>query len=142
VTSSSGITQSVSLSLALDIADASSRYQVQGADVTIGQVVTLTTISGGQTLIFNNAQAGGGSYDLVINRVTASGEYTFTRSAIIVGATDTQYLDTSTFEHSGVVTLTTDLGSTGTVTQTMVLTNGGQGMPDIPRRVYVPLIVH
>lgn len=122
------------LTLALDDASESSQFQINGADIGAGQVVTLTAdVSNGQ-LVFNNAQAGGGEYDLEVKRVSAAGEQEFIHDGVVISAMDTHYADYEAWDGFGPMTLHVDHGSDGTIDETLVLDNQAW-------RVYLPLIL-
>lgn len=121
------------LTLALDGASESLELQVQSADISASQVVTLTAeVSEGQ-LVFDNSQASGGIYDLEITRTTSAGEQVFLHAGLAISATDTHYADYGAWDGSGPMTLEIDYGSNGTIDETLVLDNQAP-------RIYLPLI--
>ena len=138
--------------MALDGADASNQLQINGADIGAGQVVTLTAdVSNGQ-LVFNNAQAGGGEYNLALRRVSAAGRQEFNHTGLAISATDTHYADYGAWDGSGPMTLYVDHGSDGTVDETYVLENQDlqmaqmvgtatlQGRPTSPHPAWITIL--
>jgi hypothetical protein len=121
------------LILALDGASEGNELQVEGADIRAGQVVTLTTDVDSGQLVFNNAQADGGEYDLKVRRVSAAGEQTFIHTGLVISATDTHYLDYDAWDGSGSMTLHIDHGSDGTIDETFEV-------PNMSHPIYLPLI--
>lgn len=130
----SGNDEEASLLLALDGVAESYQWQVQGADVEGGQVVTLTVDTDNGRLILNNTQAGGGEYGLVVQRVDPESGQCFVHAGVVISATDTHYLDYGAWDGFGSMTLYVDHGSDGMMDKTLVLDN--QVM-----HVYLPLIM-
>jgi len=122
------------LTLALDGASESNQLQVKGTDIGAGQVVTLTADVDNGQLLFNNAQAGGGEYNLDVRLVSAAGEQWFVHAGLVISATDTHYVDYGAWDGSGPMTLHVDQGSDGTIDETLELENQVS-------RVYLPLIL-
>jgi len=123
----------VTLTLALDSTSESNQLQVNGADIGAGQIVTLTADVDNGQLVFNNAQAGGGEYDLEISRISAAGEQKFAHAGLAISAIDTHYVDYGAWDGSGPMTLHIDHGSDGTIDETLVLDNQAG-------RIYLPII--
>ena len=122
------------LILALDGASEGNELQVEGADIRAGQVVTLTADVGNGQLVFNNAQADGGEYDLKVRQVSAAGEQTFIHTGLVISATDTHYLDYDAWDGSGPMTLHIDHGSDGTIDDTLEVYNQAH-------QIYLPLVL-
>ncbi len=111
----------VTLTLTLDDASESNHLQVNGADIGAWQVVTLRADVDNGQLVFNNAQANGGEYDLAFKRINAAGEQTFAHTGLAISATDTHYLDYDNWDGSGPMMLQIDHGSDGTIDETLQL---------------------
>ena len=130
----SGDAKEATLTLALDGASESDQFQVSGADVGAGQVVTLTADVGNGQLVFDNAQSAGGVYDLEITRVSTAGKQTFLHAGLVISATDTHFVDYGAWDGSGPITVCTDYGSNGT-------TDDCSEMENQANRIYLPLIL-
>jgi hypothetical protein len=83
-------------------------------------------------LVFSNAQAGGGVYNLDVQCVNATGRQWFFHADIEISATDTHILDYTCT--SGPMLLHIDQRSDGVIDRTVVLENQGH-------RVYLPLVL-
>ncbi len=123
----------VTLTLALDGASESNQLQVNGADIGAGQIVTLTADVDNGQLVFNNAQASGGEYDLEISRISTAGKQRLVHTGLVILATDTHYADYGAWDGSGPITLHIDHGSDGTIDETLQLDNQAG-------RIYLPII--
>jgi hypothetical protein len=126
--------EEVTLALALDGASEGNQLQVKGADIGAGQVVTLTADVDSGQLVFNNAQAGGGEYDLEIKHISVAGEQTFVHAGLTISATDTHYVEYGAWDGSGPMTVHVDHGSDGTIDETLEVYNQAH-------RMYLPLIM-
>ena len=131
---SAGLAKQATLALALDGDSESYRLQVAGADIGAGQVVTLSADITHSQLIYSNAQADGGAYDLKVTRVGEAGTRQFVHRAIAILATDTHYADYGAWDGSGSMTLYIDQGSDGDMDETLTLENQLS-------LIYLPLIV-
>ena len=116
-------TKQVTLTIATDTLNESYQFQLGATDIGTGQVVSMTVDADTDQLLFNNAQAGGGQYDLEIKRVSVAGENIFVHGNITIAATDTHYLDYGSWNGTGSITLYIDHGSDGTIDETIVLEN-------------------
>ncbi len=125
--------QSVSLAFARDGGADSQGYSVQGLEVAVDRPLTLTLHSQDQELVVNNALGPVGSYDLQYQHTSPAGQLTFLHQGIPLDGTDTHTLDFHAFTDHGVVTLSIDTGSTGTVSQVLTLANQAR------IRLYLPL---
>ena len=126
--------EEATLMLALDGADESNQLQINGADIGAGQAVALTADVGNGQLVFDNAQASGGEYDLATKRISTAGVQMFVHADLVISATDTHYADYGAWDGSGSMTVYVDHSSDGTIDETLVLENQ-------VRRAYLPLIV-
>jgi YVTN family beta-propeller protein len=122
------------MTLALDGATQSYRFDVGEVDVVAGQAVTLTANTTDEKLILDNSNNGAATYALKIARVSASGEQVFVHSDVAITATDTQYINYGTWNGADEVTVQIDQGSNGSIDQTITLDNQ-------LKRVYLPLIM-
>ncbi len=113
----------VTFLLAKSETDKSFQFQIGGADIGSGQVISTTIDTNTDQLLFNNAQANGGQYNLEIKRVSVAGQNTFVHDDIAITATDTHYLDYGSWNGTGSITLYIDHGSDGTIDETIVLEN-------------------
>jgi hypothetical protein len=127
-------TEEATLVLALDSTDESHQLRINGADVGAGQVVTLTADVNSGQLVYDNAQASGGAYDLEIERISATGKQRFFHAGLVIAATDTHSADYGAWIGSGPMTLYIDHGSDGTIDETMQLENEVS-------RIYLPLVL-
>jgi hypothetical protein len=118
----------------LTFAYRSNQFSLQDINVGAGQVITGAVDTDKSQLIYSNAQNDSGTYDLEINRVDATGVYTFTHPAISVSAGDTHYLDYGAWDGSDTMTLNIDEGSDGSIDQTVILRQADE-------QVYIPLVV-
>ncbi len=109
--------------LASDTTGASYQFQIKNADVGAGQIVTMTADLDSSQLVFNNAQADGGMYNLEIECVSTSGVKLFAHTDIDISATDTHYANYNGSNCSGAVTLNIDHGSNGTIDEVLTLRN-------------------
>jgi len=124
----------ITMTLALDDTSKSEQLQVKGADIGAGEVVTLTVDVGNGQLVFNNAQASGGEYDLDIECISAAGDQRFFHAGVVISTTDTHYADYGAWDGSGPMTLHVDHGSDGTIDETWMLENQAW-------RIYLPIIL-
>jgi hypothetical protein len=123
------------LTLALDGTSESNQVQIKGADISAGQVVTLTLDSENSQLVFNNLQSSGGEYDLEIHRSGTAGDQRFFHSELVILATDTHFVDYGGWDGSGPMTLYVDHGSDGTIDETWILDN------EATRSINLPIIL-
>jgi Tol biopolymer transport system component len=121
----------VTLTLALENANESYQFQVKGADIGAGQIVTAAVETSTTQLVLNNAQAGGGEYDLNIRCTNTTGEQSFDHFGVVISATDTHFMDYGCT--SGSISLHIDHGSDGTIDETVILEN--------QVRIYLPLVL-
>jgi hypothetical protein len=111
------------LSLSLNGSNISNQFQIDGADVGARQVVTLTVDTNSGQLVFDNAHASGGKYDLAFTRLSATGEKKFIHYGLEIAATDTHYLDYADWNGSGMLKLQVDHGSNGKIDEITELSN-------------------
>lgn len=129
-----GDAKEATLTLALDGVGESNQFQVGGADVGAGQVVTLTVDVSNSQLVFNNVQAAGGAYDLEVTRVSTAGKQIFLHAGLVISATDTHYVDYGAWDGSGPMTVCTDHGSDGAIDNCAQVENQAN-------RIYLPLVL-
>jgi hypothetical protein len=122
----------ITLTFALDELGESYQFQIKEADIGAGQIITAIVVTDTHQLVFSNAQAGGGVYNLDVQCVNATGQQRFFHAGIDISATDTHILDYACT--SGPMLLHIDQGSNGTIDKTVVLENQAP-------RVYLPLVL-
>jgi hypothetical protein len=116
--------EEVTLSLMLEGAGESSEFKIMGADIGSGQTMRLADNTSNHQFSFNNAQGGGGVYDLEIIQINASGKQLFIHKDITIDAGDTQFTSYGTWDGGlGAMDLLIDHGSDGTINETIVLDN-------------------
>lgn len=121
------------LALALDWAGESDEFQVRSVDIGSGQLVELRADMSSLQLVFDNAQAGGGRYDLKIELVNDGDQQAFYYADLEIAPTDTHYVNYGAWDSSGPMMLEIDHESNGTIDQTLLLENQMQS-------VYLPII--
>ncbi len=124
----------VTLAFALDDETATRKLQIHGADIGAGQVITLTADVDLGRLVFDNSDAGSGSYDIDICQNNESGERCFLHSEVDISVTDTHHIAYGDWGGTGTMRLEIDHGSDGTLDQILELEN------EI-RRVYLPVVL-
>jgi hypothetical protein len=115
--------EEATLTIALDSAAESDRFTIHAADVRAGEPVTVSVNMSTGQLVFNNARASGGEYNLNVYRVNAAGPQLFVHTDITILATDTHYLDYGTWNGSEPMLLEIDHGSNGTIDEQIPLEN-------------------
>jgi len=126
-------TKTLNLTVAHDTADANYQFQIQRADVGASQTIVMEMDGAKEWLTFSNAQAGGGTYDLQIERTSDAGVQRFGHLAVTIANGDTEHIDYGAWTGSGSMILLIDHGSDGTIDQTVTLENQAG-------RVYLPFI--
>jgi len=116
-------TKSATLVLALDNADNSYQFQIEGVDIGTGQEVKARVDTGQNRLVFINSAGSSGTYDLQIERVGTLGVQTFFHRNLTVSSGDTQYIDYSNWSGSNQLLLQIDHNTNGTIDQTLMLDN-------------------
>jgi hypothetical protein len=122
------------LALALETASDSTQLRLDGADIGTGETVTMTADVDSGQLVFDNAHASGGEYDLWFERLDSTGEQKFFHADLIILGTDTHFLDYGAWDGLSPMTLSIDHGSDGSIDETLELEN--QIM-----RIYLPLVL-
>jgi hypothetical protein len=122
------------LSLAVDGASASHELQVSTAEIGANQRISVAAQSSTGRLVYSNAQASGGGYDLFVRRVSTSGVQLFAHNNLTIGSGDTHYADYGNWNGRGSMTLQIDRGSNGTIDETVTLQNQ-------IRSVYLPIVL-
>jgi hypothetical protein len=125
--------KAVTLRLATDSPAQGYQFQIAGADLTAGQPVTATVDTASGQLVYNNRQAGNGSYNLGLVRANAAGQQIFIHAGVPILATDIHYLKYAEWNGTGALTLLIDHGGDGTIDETVLLSN-------MTSRQYLPLI--
>jgi hypothetical protein len=109
------------LSIALDSADEGYHFQIQDVDLETGKTIQMNVDPEQGTLSVDNSQGNDGSYDLEIQHVDATGEYTFTEDTIDVAVGDTHHVDYGTWDGGTSITIRIDEDSDGTIEETITL---------------------
>lgn len=136
VTLQSGTTMQPDLSLTFDRLTESVEISIIGADLDKNQVVSMSADPQTQQLVFNSADAKGGTYNLVITLVSTSAERQFKHNNIAMSAGDTHYIDYAQWAGgSGPVVVSIDNGSDGTIDEEIEL-----GRPS-GKNVFLPSIL-
>ena len=121
------------LTLALTGATEGYRLQIAGADVAVGQAVSLRADLVAGRLTFDDSQAGSGSYNLAVERSSPAGVRRFFHRNVPVTAGDTQVAQFGTWDGEGAITVQVDHGGDGTVDETLTLDNQMS-------KIYLPVI--
>lgn len=116
-------TKPATLTIAVDTVGVSNQFQVKDADIGAKQSVTIKTDSATGKFAFSNKEAGGGTYDIGITRITSNGAKDFAHNGITIAATDTQYFNYGTWDSTTPMKLEIDHGSDGTIDETLNLSN-------------------
>jgi Ca2+-binding RTX toxin-like protein len=111
------------MALGRDGTQESFKWKIANADVGPGQMTLLKVDPSTGQLIFSNAQAAGGSYNLEIIRLHSAGEEKFLHSGVAISAAGTHYVDYGTWDGSGSMTLGIDRDSDGAIDEAIALTN-------------------
>ena len=125
----------VTLTLALDQATAQYRFEMQGADLDLHQAVAVQADLTAAKLTCSHAEAGSGSFNLIITRITAAGAQRFLHREVPIAAGDTAHALFGAWDGIGSLALQVDHGSDGTIDATIVLENQVV-------KLYLPLVSH
>lgn len=123
------------LTLVLEEEASSSQFKIAGADIGLGQSVSLKADRELKQLMFAGSDTNSGTYDLTIMVVDATAEYDFQHSQIAIGAGDTHYIDYSQWRGTGPITLQVDEGSNGTIDEEYEL-----GEENTLHRLLLPMV--
>jgi len=131
----SPITDRDTFRMIVETADQSRQLIVRGATIGAGRTMTLTIDDGRGRFIIDNSQNISGTYDLTFTRITAIEVQTFTTFNVPLGTGDTQSIDFGAWSGTGPMTMTINLSSQGTLTQTLPL-------PNLQFKNYIPVFVN
>jgi hypothetical protein len=122
-TFSASTDQELRMKMSLEGEDISRGYEVGGVDITNDKTFGMSADDAANTITVDNSQGSEGDYDLTIFQASDAGETEFVHSNITLGASDTHTLDLSTLNRDGTgeVILKVDVGSDGTIDQTIPL---------------------
>ena len=118
--------QEPSLIITVDDKTISYKFTLTNVDVNPNDIVSLHIEPSTGALIFSNAQAEGGIYDLVINRIDENGEQTSTYSSITIDPGSTQLFDISSWDPVTPLHMWIDQTSDGTYDEEKQFTTEGE----------------
>ncbi|NNJ12343.1 hypothetical protein EKD04_018615 [Chloroflexales bacterium ZM16-3] len=110
-----------SLNVALSNDGSGEQFTLSGLDVASGD--TLSASLANNTLTLSQGTAGAGTYSLNLTRAGANGISWFVYNDLSIGASDTQYIDSTGWAQTGTLQLQIDQNSDGTIDQTVDLVN-------------------
>lgn len=123
VTYQASVNVEPTIKMGLDGSGVNYEFQIKGADIGAEQIITLTAPLTEERLVFDNSETDGGTYDLRISVLDAMGSHTFNHLDIPVAATDTHFVEYSSWEITDTLTLEVDHGSDGSIDETVTLDN-------------------